>query len=125
MPSPTAPCRCRLLWFPLLPRECEPPMRTASELVRATKPFARELRWLSWWHFWSTLVALASLLALACLDMPWWGRLPVSLLAGLTMVRMFIIYHDYQHGTILGNSPLAAAVLEVYGLLLLTPRSAW
>ena len=100
-------------------------MRTASELVRATKPFAREVRWLSWWHFWSTLVALAGLLALACLDVPWWGRLPVSILAGLTMVRMFVIYHDYQHGTILGNSRLAAVVLAVYGLLLLAPRSIW
>jgi omega-6 fatty acid desaturase (delta-12 desaturase) len=100
-------------------------MRTASELVRATKPFAREVRWLSWWHFWSTLAALVGLLALACLDMPWWGRLPVSILAGLTMVRMFIIYHDYQHDTILGNSRLAAVLLGFYGLLLLTPRSIW
>jgi omega-6 fatty acid desaturase (delta-12 desaturase) len=100
-------------------------MRTASELVRATKPFAKELRWLSWWHFWSTLVTLVGLLALTCLDMPWWGRLPASILAGLTIVRMFIIYHDYQHDAILRNSRLAAVVLEAYGLLLLTPRSIW
>jgi omega-6 fatty acid desaturase (delta-12 desaturase) len=41
------------------------------------------------------------------------------------MVRMFIIYHDYQHDAILSNSRLAAVLLEVYGLLLLTPRSIW
>ena len=64
-------------------------MRTASELVRATKPFARESRWLSWWHFWSTLAALVGLLALACLEMPWWGRLPVSILAGYATIFLY------------------------------------
>jgi omega-6 fatty acid desaturase (delta-12 desaturase) len=100
-------------------------MRTASELVRATKPFAREERWRSWWHFWSTLAVLAALLGLTCLDLPWWGRLPASVLAGLVMVRMFTIYHDHQHGTILRGSVLADVLLRAYGLLLLTPPSIW
>ena len=71
-------------------------MRTAIELVRATKPFAREVRWRSWWHCGSTLAVLASLLGLTCLEVPWGGRLPVSVLAGLVMVRMFAVYHDHQ-----------------------------
>jgi omega-6 fatty acid desaturase (delta-12 desaturase) len=41
------------------------------------------------------------------------------------MVRMFIIYHDHQHGTILRGSGLADVLLGAYGLLLLTPRSHW
>jgi omega-6 fatty acid desaturase (delta-12 desaturase) len=41
------------------------------------------------------------------------------------MVRMFIIYHDHQHGTILRRSRLAEILLESYGLLLLTPPSIW
>jgi len=100
-------------------------MRTASELVGATKQFAREVRWRTWWHFWSTLATLAGLLGLTCLGGPWWCRLPVSVLAGLTMVRMFTIYHDHQHGTILAGSPLAKVLLKTYGLLLLTPPSIW
>ena len=100
-------------------------MRTASELVRATKPFAREVRWRSWWHFWSTLVALVGLLSLTSLEVPWWWRVFGSVLAGLTMVRMFIIYHDYQHGTILRGSLLADMLLTAYGMLLLTPLSIW
>src|SRR5438552_7861656 len=100
-------------------------MRTASELVRSTKPFAREVRWRSWWHFCSTLAVLAGLLGLTCLEVPWWERLPASLLAGLTMVRMFAIYHDYQHGTILRGSVLADVLLGACGLLLLTPPSIW
>jgi omega-6 fatty acid desaturase (delta-12 desaturase) len=100
-------------------------MRTANELVRATKPFAREVRWRSWWHFGSTLAVLAGLLGLSCLEAPCWGRLPVSVLAGLAMVRMFAIYHDHQHGTILRGSPLAEVLLGAFGLLLLTPPSIW
>jgi omega-6 fatty acid desaturase (delta-12 desaturase) len=41
------------------------------------------------------------------------------------MVRMFTIYHDYQHGTILRGSPSAGVLLGAYGLLLLTPPSIW
>jgi omega-6 fatty acid desaturase (delta-12 desaturase) len=41
------------------------------------------------------------------------------------MVRMFTIYHDHQHGTILRRSALADILLRAYGLLLLTPPSIW
>src|SRR5262245_8175697 len=100
-------------------------MRAASGLVLATGPVAHEVRWLSWWHLWSTLAALAGLLGLTCLEAPWWCRLPASLLAGLTLVRLFALYHDHQHGTILRGSALADVLLGVYGLLLLTPPSVW
>ena len=100
-------------------------MRTASELVRATRPFAREVRRASWWHCWSTLAALAVLLGLSCREASWWWHLPVSVLAGLVMVRLFTIYHDYQHGAILRDSALARVLLGACGLLLLTPPSIW
>ncbi len=100
-------------------------MRTASELVRATQPFAREVRWRSWWHLGSTLAVLIGLLGLCCQETPWWCRLPVSALTGLVLVRLFTIYHDYQHGTILRGSALARVVLGACGLLLLTPQSVW
>ena len=100
-------------------------MRTCAALVRATRPFAREVRWRSWWHLWSTLGVLAGLLGLTILEMPWPFRSLASLLAGLVMVRMFIIYHDHQHGTILRKSIVADVILRAYGVLILTPRSVW
>jgi omega-6 fatty acid desaturase (delta-12 desaturase) len=100
-------------------------MRVGSDLIRATKPFACELPWRSWWHVWSTLAALVGLLGLSCLEVHWACRLPVSFLAGLTMVRMFTIYHDYEHGAILRGSALANALLGACGILLLTPPSIW
>jgi omega-6 fatty acid desaturase (delta-12 desaturase) len=41
------------------------------------------------------------------------------------MVRLFTIYHDYQHGAILRGSALANGLLSACGLLLLTPPSIW
>jgi omega-6 fatty acid desaturase (delta-12 desaturase) len=52
-------------------------------------------------------------------------RFPASLLAALVFVRMFVIYHDHQHGTILKHSRLADFIMLVYGLGTLTPPSIW
>lgn len=99
-------------------------MRTGSDLVRATKPFVKE-DWRSWWHLWSTLAVLIVLMGVTCLDVSWLLRLPCSIVAGLVMVRVFVIYHDYQHGTILRGSLLAGAIMKAYGLLTLNPPSIW
>jgi omega-6 fatty acid desaturase (delta-12 desaturase) len=100
-------------------------MLTARELSSATKLFARDQRRQSWLHLWSTLAILAGLLALTCLDIPWLPRIICSILAGLVFVRMFIIYHDFQHGTILRHSRLANLVMLAYGLCALAPPSIW
>src|SRR4051794_41647015 len=100
-------------------------MRTGSELVRASRPFAREERGRSWWHLGTTLAALAAPLAVACAPLPWALRVPGSVLAGLVLVRLFVIYHDYQHGTILRGSRAAAALMWAVGLLLPSPPSVW
>src|SRR5262249_36067991 len=101
-------------------------MRTKSELVRATKPYAREQRWRSWWHLGSTLAVLGGLLAAVCVtELPLWVRVPCSVLTGLVLVRLFIIYHDYQHGTILRGSLLAGGLMRLYGLVTLNPPSIW
>lgn len=103
----------------------ESSQRSSKELLQATKEFARETRWLSWWYFGSTLVIFTSLIALAAIPMFWPLRVVASVLAGLVLVRLFILYHDYQHGAILRNSPLAATMMWCYGLLALNPPSIW
>ena len=45
--------------------------------------------------------------------------LPASILLGLVLVRVFIIYHDFQHGTILKGSRVANVLLSGYGMLVL------
>ena len=98
----------------------------SKALIRASKRFARENRWMSWWHLGSTLVLFAALITVACHGLHSWPvRILASSLAGLVLVRLFIIYHDYQHGTILKKSPLAAGIMTVYGLATMNPRSIW
>lgn len=101
------------------------PTRRGSALITATKKYATEDRRQSWWHFWSTLGALVVSWILTCLDMPWPLRATATLVTGLILVRLFIIYHDYLHGTILSGSRLAKAILAGYGLLALSPCSVW
>ena len=100
-------------------------MLCGKELILATKPFAKEIRSKSWWH---TLTAL-SLLILALVGtvlLPYTVLNVISsLLAGLLLVRMFVIYHDHQHHTILTKSPVANAIMTVFGMYMLAPTSIW
>lgn len=100
-------------------------MREAKQLLLASKQFASEHRWLSWWHLWSTLLALGGLLTVASLDLPWVVRGVASLFAGLVLVRLFVIYHDYQHGAILAHSRIASFIMLMYGIFALNPPSIW
>lgn len=100
-------------------------MRSEKELLVASKEFASEFRWLSWWHLWSTLGVLICLVAIAVSNLPWGLRLAASVVAGLVGVRLFIIYHDYQHGAILGDSWMANFVMTLYGVIALNPPSVW
>jgi omega-6 fatty acid desaturase (delta-12 desaturase) len=100
-------------------------MRTGAELIAATRAFASEDRWRSWWCLCSTLAALAGLLVGAWAGGHYLVRLPCSVAAGLALVRLFVIYHDYQHGTILSGSWPAGAALTAFGYLILSPPRVW
>jgi acyl-lipid omega-6 desaturase (Delta-12 desaturase) len=95
------------------------------QLLIASRQFASEHRGTSWWHFATTLVALLAFGFVAGTAEYTWVRLLGSLLTGLTLVRTFILYHDYQHQSILKGSRLAGFVLAIYGYLMLTPPSVW
>jgi acyl-lipid omega-6 desaturase (Delta-12 desaturase) len=100
-------------------------MRDPIEILRNSSTYAREQRTRSWWHFVSTLAVLASLNGAICVADSWLIRVPLSAVLGLVLVRVFIIYHDVQHGTILKGSRVARALMHVYGLLVLNPPSIW
>jgi acyl-lipid omega-6 desaturase (Delta-12 desaturase) len=100
-------------------------MRTRKELLTATIPFAQEVRWKSWWHLGTTIVVLAALLLVVCSETSWLIRAPFSIALGLVLVRFFVLYHDHQHGAILGNSLLATTIMRIYGISVLNPPSVW
>jgi len=99
--------------------------RTDKLLIDATRPFAVENRAASWWYLVSTMAILALFTAVAALA-PWSPlRAVSSLLAGLVVVRGFILYHDAMHGALLRNSRVARALFYVYGVLVLNPPNVW
>ncbi len=100
-------------------------MRNPKELLIASKEFTAESRLLSWWHLISSLTLYFILLAVACSAAPLALRVLCSVVSGLVIVRLFIIYHDYQHGAILRRSWIAEWILAIYGMLVLSPRSVW
>lgn len=105
--------------------EQKPAKQSDRELLIASKEFATEKRFSSWWHFLTTLAALMFCAAVAGFAELMWVRLLGSLMTGLTLVRTFIVYHDYQHQSILKGSKMAGFILSVYGYLMLTPPSVW
>jgi omega-6 fatty acid desaturase (delta-12 desaturase) len=99
--------------------------RSGKDLFDATIPFVAEFRTRSWWYVGSTLVVLAGVLTCAAIA-PWWPmRLAASIVGGLVLVRAFILYHDFMHGSLLSGSRVAQIVFYPLGLLLLTPPRHW
>jgi len=96
-----------------------------KELTKATKAFAQERRFLSWWVALSTLAYYFSTVALIVIAPTLTLKLFLSILSGLLMVRLFVIFHDYQHGAILADSKWASAIMRVVGILSLAPTCVW
>src|SRR3978361_514884 len=53
------------------------------------------------------------------------GKIVCGILAGLLILRFFVIYHDQQHEAILSKSRLAGVVMRIFGILALSPSSIW
>lgn len=100
-------------------------MRADRELQLATHPFARQSAARSWWYVASTFTLLLSALTTALLA-PWWPlRVAGSILGTLMLVRTFILYHDFMHGSILPGSRMARAIFYAYAAVNLTPPRSW
>lgn len=94
-------------------------------MILATKPFARDNPATSWWHVLSTSALLAASLVATTAPIPLVGRIAFSVLTGLLLLRLFVIYHDQQHRAILDGSRLADWLMRGFGILALSPSSIW
>lgn len=100
-------------------------MRTGSELILATKQFAHDGSFRSWWCILSTFFLLLCAQVVTIWDTHELARIACSILAGLLILRLFVIYHDQQHHAILARSRLAEGLMRVIGMLALSPSSVW
>lgn len=99
--------------------------RTGKELILATRAYAHENKLRSWFAVLSTMLLIIVSLA-ATVFVPFaLGRLFFSVLAGLLLVRMFVLYHDHQHHAILDRSKVADLLMRFWGILIMTPSSIW
>lgn len=100
-------------------------MRTGKELILASLPYAQEVKSKSWYYLISTIILLIMAFCATSIPVHWLLRLPLSIIAGLLMVRFFIIYHDYNHFAILKNSKPAKFIMTVFGIFILAPITIW
>lgn len=99
--------------------------KSLQELIQATRKYTQEDLAHSIFLFWTTVLVWLAALGLTMAPLHWALRSLGSLVAGLTMVRLFIFYHDYQHEAIFRNSPFMKWVMQAYGILILNPPSIW
>ena len=100
-------------------------MRQGKALIQATKPYAKEFRSKSWWYTISTLILIVFTHVLIFVIDFWGIQLAVSVVAGLLLVRFFVISHDFQHHSILQRSEIAFVLFTVFGFYMLIPSSIW
>ena len=101
---------------PSLKHDSPVALRTGKDLILATKAFAHENRAHSWWVVLSTLALLFVTLTGTLIPWFWPARLICSVLSSLLMVRIFVIFHDHQHHTILNGSFLADFLMSLIGI---------
>lgn len=99
--------------------------RTGKALIEATRPFIAEHRLTSWWHLASTVLTLAACTFLLTRPLFWPLRSVLVVVDGLAIVRLFVLYHDHLHGSLLRNSQFARAVFWPFGLLVMAPPLVW
>ncbi|MEC7565047.1 MAG: fatty acid desaturase [Planctomycetota bacterium] len=100
-------------------------MRSPKELLVASRRFASENLWVSWWCLLSTIVVWCGLIVAVFMVEAWYLRVFLGCLLGLVHVRLFVIYHDYQHGALLKNSLIVRIFMFGFGCITLSPPSVW
>jgi acyl-lipid omega-6 desaturase (Delta-12 desaturase) len=100
-------------------------IKPVQTLHARTKPYARDSYWKSWWCILSTTFLLGVAAAGTLPLLPLILRIAFSVLTGLLLVRLFVIYHDHQHRAILPRSRLAAIFMRFLGICIICPNAVW
>lgn len=100
-------------------------MLEGKELILATKPYAKEIKWKSWMHTIIAMLLLVGCIAGTFLTENVFITLLFSIGIAMMLSRVFIIFHDFQHHTILNRSPLANVLFTLFGIYMITPPNIW
>jgi acyl-lipid omega-6 desaturase (Delta-12 desaturase) len=101
-------------------------VRTAAEMLQASKAFAVEESAKTWLLLLTTAALTGATFIGICIAHPWPLRLALALLLALLYVRLFAFYHDVLHGSMLRRSRIARPLLtHLIGTHLLAVPSVW
>ena len=83
--------------------------------------------WRAGWQLVNTIGSYAILWVLMyfSLSISWWLTIPLAVLAGGLLIRIFIIFHDCGHGSFFKSRLLNDIVGFIAGLLTFTPYYHW
>lgn len=98
---------------------------TGKDLIVYSMRFTVEDRTKSWLHTWTTLLALVIGFTGGFFATHWGVKIGFGLLMGFSIVKFFMIYHDYLHGAILQKSNLAKFIFTIFGIFVLAPNTIW
>ncbi|HWY32077.1 MAG TPA: fatty acid desaturase [Candidatus Acidoferrum sp.] len=89
--------------------------------------YQKPSRWKAAWQIIDTLVPYILLwyLMYLCRSVSWWLVVPLAVLAGALLVRVFIIFHDCGHGSFFKSPAANALVGFLAGILTFTPYYHW
>lgn len=104
----------------------EPPSDTAAWKKIVIK-YQQPSRWRGVWQIVNSLVPYAVLWYLVYLGqaVSWWIALPLTVLAGGFLVRLFIIHHDCGHGSFFKSRKANDVWGFITGVLTFTPYQLW
>jgi len=108
----------------LIQGEDHPETAVWKEIVSTyQKPSA----WRALWQIVSTIVPYALLwyAMYVTLSISWWLTLPLAVLAGAFLVRVFIIFHDCGHGSFFKSQTANDLTGFLSGILTFTPYYHW
>jgi len=99
----------------------------ARDWVQVLAKYREPDQWRSVFELLVSLLPLLSLWALACwaLSYSGWLALPIALLNGGFLVRVFAIQHDCGHGALFQNRHVSDWIGRALGVLTLTPYDVW
>ncbi|MBT4693827.1 MAG: fatty acid desaturase [Planctomycetaceae bacterium] len=100
-------------------------LKSPKELLIASRKYATENVWVSLWCVISTTIVWTMLIVSIFILDSISGKIATSIVFGLVHVRLFVIYHDYQHGAILKKSKFIRVFMFVFGMVTLSPPSVW
>ncbi len=103
------------------------PLPTMAELNRILAPYQKADTRRSIWQLVNTLIPYFLLwyLMILSLEVSFWITLPLAILAGLFLVRIFIFFHDCGHNSFFPSRRANKIVGFWLGVLAFTPGEQW